>query len=80
LLYSGRSIAKTANGSGDASTDGDNWNREHSWPKSRGFSGTSDEPYTDIHHLRPTDISINSARGNLSYDESDRALFESEIT
>jgi hypothetical protein len=80
LLYSGRSIPKTSNGSGAASSDGDNWNREHSWPKSRGFSGTNDEPYTDIHHLRPTDISINSARGSLSYDESDRALFDSEIT
>lgn len=81
LLYSGRSIPKTSNGSGTvASGNGDNWNREHSWPKSRGFPGTSDEPYTDIHHLRPTDISINSARGSLSYDESDRALTELEIS
>ena len=81
LLYSGRSTPKTSNGSGSvASSNGDNWNREHSWPKSRGFPSTNDEPYTDIHHLRPTDISVNSARGSLSFDESDRALFDSEIT
>ncbi|MFT6329115.1 MAG: putative extracellular nuclease/endonuclease I [Bermanella sp.] len=80
LLYSGRTISKISNGSGTASANGDNWNREHTWPKSRGFSNADDEPYTDIHHLRPTDISINSARGNLSYDESDRALFDGEIT
>ncbi|MBF7071909.1 ExeM/NucH family extracellular endonuclease [Glaciecola sp. MH2013] len=81
LLYSGRSIPKASNGSGSvASSDGDNWNREHTWAKSHGFPDQNDEPYTDIHHLRPTDISVNAARGNLDFDESDAPLTEAQIT
>jgi len=79
LWYDGRSQAKSTNGSGAASSNPDNWNREHSWPKSHGFSSDSLEAYTDIHHLRPTDISINSSRGNLDFDNSDSPLTESPI-
>ena len=79
LWYSNRSQAKSTNGSGAASSNQDNWNREHSWPKSHGFSSSSLEAYTDIHHLRPTDISINSSRGNLDFDNSDSPLAESPI-
>ncbi|WP_137165828.1 ExeM/NucH family extracellular endonuclease [Salinimonas lutimaris] len=76
LFYSNRSIAKASNGSGDASTNPDNWNREHSWPKSHGFSSSANEAYTDIQHLRATDISVNSSRGNLDFDFSDSPLSE----
>ena len=76
LLYKGTSIAKFSNGSGSQSSDPDNWNREHVWAKSHGFSSSSNEAYTDIHHLRPSDISINAARGNLDFDNSDNALSE----
>jgi predicted extracellular nuclease/endonuclease I len=79
LWYSNRSQAKSTNGSGAASSNSDNWNREHSWPKSHGFSSSSLEAYTDIHHLRPTDISVNSSRGNLDFDNSDSPLAESPI-
>jgi predicted extracellular nuclease/endonuclease I len=77
LWYSSRSQAKSTNGSGEASSNPENWNREHSWPKSHGFSSDSFEAFTDIHHLRPTDISINSSRGNLDFDNSDSPLAES---
>lgn len=63
LLYSGTTTPKTNNG-GDA----DNWNREHVWAKSHGDFGTSNGPGTDLHHLRPTDVTVNSARGNLDFD------------
>ena len=76
LLYKGTSIAKMSNGSGTQSTDPDNWNREHVWAKSHGFPSTSQEGYSDIHHLRPTDISVNSSRGNLDFDNSDTPLAE----
>lgn len=76
LWYSGFSLPKLSNGSGTQNTNQDNWNREHSWPNSHGFDNDSFEAYTDIHHLRPTDISINSARGNLDFDTSDAALSE----
>jgi endonuclease I len=63
LLYTGRSQAKTTNGS-----DKNDWNREHVWAKSHGDFGTTMGPGTDIHHLRPTDASVNSSRGNLDFD------------
>jgi predicted extracellular nuclease/endonuclease I len=79
LWYKGTSIAKNLNGSGSQSTDQDNWNREHSWPQSHGFKDFEEdaEAYTDIHHLRPTDISVNQSRGNLDFDNSDNELPES---
>ena len=63
LLYTGRSQAKSTNGGGV-----DDWNREHVWAKSHGDFGTAMGPGTDLHHLRPTDVSVNSTRGNLDFD------------
>ncbi|OII61972.1 ribonuclease [Streptomyces sp. CC53] len=63
LLYSGISRSKSLNG-GDL---GD-WNREHVWAKSHGGFGTSTGPGTDLHHLRPTDVRVNSIRGNKDFD------------
>ncbi len=44
------------------------WNREHVWPQSRGWFKTSGAG-SDLHHLRPEDSSINSARGNKKFGE-----------
>lgn len=44
------------------------WNREHVWAKSHGDFGTDLGAGTDCHHLRPTDITVNSARGNEDFD------------
>ncbi|GAB2957797.1 hypothetical protein GCM10027184_00800 [Saccharothrix stipae] len=63
LLYTGRSQGKTTNGG-----DPDDWNREHVWAKSHGDFGTATGPGTDIHHLRPTDVSVNATRGNKDFD------------
>ncbi|PXY36360.1 endonuclease I family protein [Prauserella flavalba] len=63
LLYSGESRAKDANG-GDV---GD-WNREHVWAKSHGDFGTAPGPGTDLHHLRPTDVQVNSTRDSKDFD------------
>ncbi|MET9110707.1 endonuclease I family protein [Streptomyces zhihengii] len=62
-LYTGRSLPKSDNGGGE-----DQWNREHVWAKSHGDFGTATGPGTDIHHLRPTDVSVNSTRGNKDFD------------
>ncbi len=43
------------------------WNREHTWPNSKGLGG-SDE--NDIMMLRPTAQSENSSRGNTAYGQS----------
>ena len=77
LFYRGLSLSKLSNGSGSQSSNQDNWNREHVWAKSHGFSSRSTKAYTDIHHLRPTDISVNASRGNLDFDFSDSPLAES---
>lgn len=57
-LYTGKSVA-----AGDGS-----WNREHVWAKSHGDFGTKPGPGTDLHHLRPSDIKVNSIRGNKDFD------------
>lgn len=63
LLYTGRSQGKSTNGGAP-----DNWNREHVWAKSHGDFGTSNGAGTDLHHLRPTDVSVNADRGNKDFD------------
>ncbi|MBI2425740.1 MAG: endonuclease [Candidatus Hydrogenedentes bacterium] len=63
LLYTGWSIPKEEHGTGK-----DQWNREHVWAKSRGDFGTTMGPGTDIHHLRPADVTVNSSRNNRAFD------------
>jgi len=69
LLYSGTSRSKSLNG-GDA---GD-WNREHVWAKSHGDFGTAAGPGTDLHHLRPEDVRVNSERDNKDFDNGGTAV------
>lgn len=59
-FYSGKQLSGTWD-------KGATWNREHTWPNSKGLGG-SDE--NDIMMLRPTAISENSSRGNKAYGES----------
>lgn len=43
------------------------------WPKSKGFKATSSNyAYTDLHHLRPTDSSINSSKDDKEFDDGDQ--------
>lgn len=53
------------------------WNREHLWSRSHGV-GTSGKDNTDLHHLRPSDCNVNSARSNLYYGECGIASLLSE--
>jgi len=57
-FYSGAEIGPSWNGS---------WNREHTWPNSKGLAGDDEN---DIMMLRPTSTSENSSRGNKAYGES----------
>ncbi|MCG9760862.1 endonuclease [Pseudoalteromonas sp. Isolate6] len=59
-----RPFTKANRGSGKH----DLWDREHVWPKSRGFSKKSQAGYTDLHHLRPADRNINGLHSNYGYD------------
>ena len=42
------------------------WNREHVWPQSLGGGNTSGGG-ADLHHIRPSDATVNSTRGNKKY-------------
>ncbi|MFD5006943.1 endonuclease I family protein [Streptomyces mutabilis] len=72
LLYSGISRSKSLNGG-----DTGDWNREHVWAKSHGDFGTSTGPGTDIHHLRPEDVRVNSVRGNKDFDNGGSGFTDS---
>ncbi|MDK2977271.1 MAG: hypothetical protein PWP06_1746 [Candidatus Marinimicrobia bacterium] len=81
LLYTGRSQEKEYRDQGTSvdysqydGGDGiynDSWNREHVWPKSHGFPDETDTAYTDIHHLRPADRTVNSSRGTKDFSWGD---------
>ncbi|MCZ9352904.1 endonuclease [Streptomyces mutabilis] len=72
LLYSGISRSKSLNGG-----DTGDWNREHVWAKSHGDFGTSTGPGTDIHHLRPEDVRVNSVRGSKDFDNGGSGFTDS---
>ena len=60
-FYSGKAIGPNWDG-------GSTWNREHTWPNSKGDASGQGE--NDIMMLRPTASSENSSRGNKAYGES----------
>nr|WP_211164472.1 endonuclease [Shewanella salipaludis] len=74
LLYTGRSEPKTNRAGMSNSLDA--WNREHVWAKSHGFPDSSQYAYTDLHHLRPADVTVNSSRGNKDFALGGTALSE----
>lgn len=59
-FYSGADIGPEWDG-------GSTWNREHTWPNSKGDKAGNGE--NDIMMLRPTDSKKNSGRGNKAYGE-----------
>ena len=77
LLYSGdvRPMKKANRGKGKD----DSWDREHVWPKSRGFPKKAQDGYTDLHHLRPADRNINGKHSNLGYDEGGKPVVDETL-
>lgn len=74
-LYTGDSVPGDAHGG-----DPEQWNREHVWPQSRGGFGTSAGPGTDLHHVRPTDVSVNADRSSLDFDDGGGLQGEAQDT
>jgi len=64
-FYTRRSVSRLRRDCG--LRDEDRWNREHLWPKSKGFPKQGQDAYTDIHHLVPSDKSVNGARSNRDF-------------
>jgi uncharacterized repeat protein (TIGR02543 family) len=48
--------------------EGVTWNREHTWPQSKGASSSIDMGH-DMQSVRPASKSVNSDRGNTAYGE-----------
>ena len=61
-FYSGATVNST--------WDGQTYNREHIWPKSKCINTSKAEDSADIMMLRATITSENSSRGNAAYGES----------
>ena len=59
-FYSGTQLSGTWD-------SGSTWNREHTWPNSKGLGGNDEN---DIMMLRPTWVEENSSRGNTAYGKS----------
>ncbi len=55
------------NGSIPGWDSGTTWNREHTWPQSRGIVNTSIPDGSDLFELRPALTANNGDRGNLNY-------------
>ena len=63
LFYSGWSV-----NAAQEYNSAQGWSREHVWAKSHGSFDTDIGIGTDVHSLKPCDISVNSARGNDDFD------------
>ena len=68
-FYSGIAIGPVWDG-------GSTWNREHTWPNSKGDG----DGENDIMMLRPTSVSENSSRGNAAYGESGSYYDPNEVS
>lgn len=74
LFYKQISHGKNAYGRGS-----DDWNREHVWAKSHGRFGTRRGPGTDLHHIKPSDATVNRARGSLDFDKGGSVVREAPL-
>lgn len=59
-FYSGKQI-------GPAWDSAATWNKEHTWPNSKGLDGSDED---DVMMIRPTWVQENSSRGNTAYGQS----------
>lgn len=57
---------------------GQGWSREHIWDQEHGDFGTSRGAGTDVHAIRPVDISVGRTRGALDFDEGGNVYFDTE--
>ncbi len=66
LVYSLGWSGYSRNGTWDG---GATWNREHTWPDSRGVGQPDSGPdFSDLHHLRAANPSANTSRSNNWFD------------
>jgi endonuclease I len=71
LIYTGWSYPKSQYGGLY-----NQWNKEHTWSKSHGGFGDNPPEGTDLHHLRPCDASVNSAKGNRDFSKGTTPYYD----
>lgn len=76
MLYTGE--VKRIDQANRGKSDDDSWDREHVWPKSRGFSRQSQDGYTDLNHLRPADRNLNGAHSNYGYAMGGEPVYDEQ--
>ena len=59
---------------GSSASEGNGWNKEHTWPQS-WLNGNT--PKSDIFHIYPVDARVNNMRSNLPYAEVKNVTFTS---
>lgn len=74
LVYTGWSV-----NAAQEWNDGDGWNREHVWSRSHGDFDYNSTPGTDVHHIRPCDPSVNSAKNSRWFDYGTYAYYDNGI-
>ena len=62
---------------GQTGNEGDNYNREHSFPRS-WFGGAIAPMNTDLHHIYPTDTKVNGNRANYPFGETNGSNKDSQ--
>jgi endonuclease I/methionine-rich copper-binding protein CopC len=77
-IYKNELYTKITDRAGTNNNPVTSYNREHTWPNSYGFNDILTQsvggqafpycPYTDTHMLFASNVSYNSSRGNLRYD------------
>jgi len=65
-VYSGYSIYMMPGQDPSTYAYSNDINCEHTWPQSLGATGLAEG---DLHHLYPTEVDVNAARGNLPFGE-----------
>lgn len=75
-IYSTTVWTFTTDQCGNYNSEGDCYNREHSFPKS-WFGGEVNPMFTDLFHIYPTDGWVNNKRGNLPYGETSSPSYTS---
>jgi endonuclease I len=73
LLYSGWSV----NAAQEYNNE-NGWSREHVWAKSHGDFGTETGPGTDVHALRPADITVNEKRSNMDFADGGEIYIDAD--
>lgn len=72
LVYNGASVPASWDG-------GVTWNREHTWPVSRGLGTSGSFEYCDLHQLRGCNPGINSSRGNKPFGPASTVFYDPGI-